>query len=142
MKTASSLRRPADLLSIGLLVAFTGCTSPALQQTTSEASLSPASGTPVPRDFDPPKPLHIVKPDYPFDMKRAGLSGVVAVNCLIDQNGRVQDARVENANTPGTAFSTSALEAIRQWTFTPAIRNGTPIAVRVTLPMSFVLAED
>ena len=142
MKTASSPLRATDLLSLGLLVAFTGCASPALQQTTSEATLSPAFGASSPRDFQPPKPLHTVKPVYPFEMKRAGISGVVTLNCLIDRNGRVQEARVDESNTPGVAFSMAALEAVRQWTFTPATRNGEPIAVRVSLPVTFVLADD
>jgi periplasmic protein TonB len=140
MKTPSHPSRAAGLLSIGLLTAFTGCTSTSVRQATSETPYTPTFSAPsIPGDA-PPKPLHTVKPDYPFDMKRAGLSGIVTLSCLVDEQGRVRDALVEK--TPGPSFGASALEAIRQWTFTPAIRNGTPVAVRVTLPMNFVLSEQ
>jgi periplasmic protein TonB len=136
MKTPSYPFRAAALLLSGLLAAFTGCSSTPVGQATSEGFYAATFAS-----VDaPPKPLHTVKPVYPFDMKRAGISGIVTLNCLIDEQGRVGDARVEN--TPGTPFSAAALEAIRQWTFTPAIRNGTPVAVRVTLPLSFVLADQ
>ena len=139
MKTATHRLRAADLLLAGLLAAFTGCTSMPVRQATSETSYAPTFSTPATRDFEPPKPLRLVDPSYPFDLKRAGITGRVDLSCLVDELGRVQDARVENATH--SSFSQPALEALQQWTFRPAIRNGQAIAMRVTVPMSFLLND-
>lgn len=138
MNTASPLRHAADFCLLGLLVAFTGCATTAIRQPTSEAAV-PSAVAPT-GDYDPPKPLHVVAPVYPFDLKRLGVAGMVNLSCVIDEQGRVRDPRVEDATH--SSFGQAAREALEQWTFTPAIRDGTPFAVRIALPMKFTLNDD
>ena len=135
MKTTDPFRA-ADLLLAGLLAALAGCatpaTTPAAVNTSDVATLAPTD--------DPPKPLRTVPPVYPFDMQRDALAGEVKLSAIVDVGGRVQDARVEDTTHP--SFSQPALEAFQQWTFQPAVREGTPVAVRVAIPMRFVPAND
>lgn len=139
MNTTSLPPRAAGFLSVALAVASIGCTQAPLRQLTAETFQVPATRLVPGADFEPPRPLHVVQPVYPLDLKRRGISGHVYANCLVDETGRVQDARVIDASDQ--AFSQAALAALQSWTFTPAHRNGTPIAIRVSVPIKFELAD-
>lgn len=84
---------------------------------------------------EPPVPVRTVAPEYPSEMKRAGVPGVVTINCLIDEQGNVQEAKV--AKSSDGIFEQPALEAIRKWKFKPAKLEGSPVAMRVSIPIKF-----
>jgi periplasmic protein TonB len=86
---------------------------------------------------EPPVPVRTVAPEYPDEMRRAGVSGVVMVNCMIDEKGNVTETSVEKSTAP--AFERPALDALKKWKFKPAKQDGVAISVRVTIPMKFVL---
>jgi TonB family protein len=138
MKTAFLLRRAADSCLLGLAVAFTGCANTATPPDTSAAVVPSALA--ADRDYDPPKPLRVVTPVYPFDLKRLGVAGLVNLSCVIDEHGRVHDPQIENATH--SSFGQAARDALEQWTFTPATRDGAPFAVRVSVPIQFILNDD
>ena len=85
---------------------------------------------------EPPVPVRTVPPDYPADLRRDGVSGIVTVKCQIDALGNVTEAEVEKSSNP--AFDQPALNAIRKWKFKPARMDGTPTAIRVSIPIKFV----
>ena len=63
-----------------------------------------------------------VAPTYPYLMRHAGATAEVTVSFVVNSRGIVTKASiVESTNFE---FNDSALDAIRQWTFTPATRNG------------------
>ncbi len=79
-----------------------------------------------------------VPPAYPAEARDARVQGVVVVEAEIDAAGRVVDARI--LQSPATSLANAALEAIRQWQFTPARdAAGAPLAVRFSLTMNFRL---
>ncbi|HVU32625.1 MAG TPA: energy transducer TonB [Opitutaceae bacterium] len=84
---------------------------------------------------EPPVPIRTVAPDYPQQLKRDGVSGIVVVKVTVDDTGRVADATVEKSTNAG--FNTSAVEAVKQWRFKPAHQNGKPVTVRLALPIKF-----
>lgn len=84
-----------------------------------------------------PLPLKTPPPDYPLEMRRAGISGLVAVMLVIDEEGKVAEAEV--AKSSDTAFEGAALAAVKKWRFKPAKIEGNPVKVRVTLPLKFTL---
>ncbi|HEY3756986.1 MAG TPA: energy transducer TonB [Opitutaceae bacterium] len=90
-------------------------------------------------DFEAPVPVRMVAPDFPSEMRRQGISGIVMVNCQIDSEGHVQDPKVVKASNE--AFSDPAVKAVKQWKFKPAHRDGEAVAVRVTIPMKFSLDD-
>lgn len=139
MKTNSHLLRAADLLLAGLLVTLTGCATTGVQPTSANGPVRGVAVAGAHNYDNPPKPLRMVQPIYPFDLRRADLSGEVNLSAIIDENGRVQNARVEQ--TTHDAFNQPALDAFQQWTFQPAARDGAPIAVRVAIPMKFILSD-
>lgn len=87
----------------------------------------------------PTKTLH-VNPVFPQSMREVGREGQVAVDAIIDTDGHVQAARVLPAHVHPD-FAAAALEAVRQWRFTPTLLNGSPVEVRMTVTVDFSLAD-
>ena len=81
-----------------------------------------------------------VEPAYPAEAKKGGIEGMVILNALIDQEGKVAKVQVEKSDA--RVLNKAALDAIRQWTFTPAVsKDGKTVEVWVTIPVKFKLAE-
>ena len=74
---------------------------------------------------------------YPEEARAAGLSGRVIVAFVVDAEGRVSEATVLRSAHP--LLDEAALAAIRQARFEPGRLQGTPVAVRMALPITFVL---
>ena len=87
-------------------------------------------------DIRPPVKVHHVAPSYPAIARSAGITGIVIVEAVIDRDGAVQDVRVLRS-VP--LLDAAALEAVRQWRFTPTLLNGQPIPVVMTVTVSFAL---
>jgi periplasmic protein TonB len=86
---------------------------------------------------EPPVPVRTVAPDYPAEMRRDGASGVVMVDCVIDERGNVTETKVEKSSN--VAFERPALEALKKWKFKPATLNGNAVSTRVTIPIKFIV---
>ncbi len=84
---------------------------------------------------EPPVPVRTTAPDYPETMRSRGLSGLVLVNCLIDEKGSVQDMKVEKASND--EFVRPAMKALSKWRFKPAQRDGAKVSIRVSIPIRF-----
>ncbi|MFN0063595.1 MAG: TonB family protein, partial [Myxococcaceae bacterium] len=102
-------------------------------------SLSTSPAPPPPETVDPPRVEHQVEAVYPLDALASRREGVVTLLVTVDAKGAVEDASV--AESAGEAFDHAALDAIRQWRFSPAKRNGTPIVSRVQVPFRFVFPD-
>ena len=83
-----------------------------------------------------PVPVRIVAPDYPTEMHRAGISGLVTVKCTIDEHGDVVETEVVKCSDH--AFEAPALAAVQKWKFKPATLDNKPITVKVLIPVKFV----
>ncbi len=85
---------------------------------------------------EPPVPVRTIPPEYPAAMREQRASGVVTVNCLVDEKGNVVDSHVEKSTNE--AFDKSALDAVKRWKFKPARQDGEPVQIRVSIPVRFV----
>ena len=85
---------------------------------------------------EPPVPVRTVSPDYPDELRRDGVSGIVVVKCTIDEQGNVVDPTVEKSSN--NAFEKPALAALKKWKFKPAKQDGAPVAIKVSIPIKFV----
>ena len=90
--------------------------------------------------FEPPVPVRMIAPVYPVELRRIQLTGIVTINCLIDEKGNVQEPKVEKASND--AFVQPALEAVRKWKFKPAKKSGAAFALRVSIPIKFNITDD
>jgi TonB family protein len=82
-----------------------------------------------------PQRVRDVPPVYPPVAVQAGVQGVVAVEAAIDERGRVTDARV--VRSAHWVLDQSALNAVRQWEFAPAVVDGARIPVVITAHVNF-----
>jgi protein TonB len=91
---------------------------------------------PVPvRDFDrPPRVLRQIKPRYPDEAFIKKVQGTVMLEIVIDESGHVARVRVVQS-VP--LLDAAAVETVRQWTFLPAVRRGTPVAAVAFAPVTF-----
>ncbi|HEY6321948.1 MAG TPA: TonB family protein [Thermoanaerobaculia bacterium] len=79
-----------------------------------------------------------VKPVYPEEALRAGLEGLVVLEAIVDERGKVGD-EIKVVRGLGHGFDEAAVAAVRQWRFRPATRDGKPIKVRRIFPIVFRL---
>ena len=86
-------------------------------------------------EVEPPVPVRTVVPEYPDELKRQGVSGVVTISFLVDEHGVVSEAKV--IKTTNEAFSKPAMDALVQWKFKPAMKGGTPVSKKVAFPIQF-----
>jgi TonB family protein len=82
-----------------------------------------------------------VNPVYPAGLKEQGLEGIVRIASVISREGAPINPRVLNANEVDSRFADVAMEAVRQWRYSPALLNGNPVEVLVTITMEFHLEQ-
>ena len=78
-----------------------------------------------------------VKPDYTEEARRRGLEGDVVLEIVVRSNGSVGDVKLLKGL--GGGLDQRAIEAVRQWRFSPARRYGTPVDVIVEVAVEFKL---
>lgn len=85
-----------------------------------------------------PEPITQIPPAYPAELRKAKIEGVVTLVFVLSEEGRVEDARVENSSRP--EFEKPALDAIRKWRFRPGEKDGQPVRTYIRIPMRFRVA--
>jgi protein TonB len=80
-----------------------------------------------------------IEPKYPELAMRAGLEGKVWVKIWVDKEGKPRQVVVMKSDAE--IFNEPAVEAAKQFLFTPAYMNNGPVAVWVSVPFKFKLAD-
>jgi protein TonB len=75
------------------------------------------------------------QPIYPYEMRRAGITGEVNVGFIVDSNGDVRDAYV--INSTHREFEVPAVQAVSKWKFRPGRRGGRAVNTRMSVPIVF-----
>jgi protein TonB len=83
-----------------------------------------------------PEAVTKVPPVYPDLARDAGVDGTVLVQALVGKDGRVKDTKVVKSIP---MLDASAIAAVKQWVFKPALSNNKPVAVWVAVPVRFTL---
>jgi protein TonB len=86
--------------------------------------------------IQPPRKLKDVTPVYPEIAKEARIQGIVIVECTISPRGTVSDVKVLRGIP---LLNDAALDAVRQWVYTPTLLNGIPVPVIMTVTVMFQL---
>jgi len=97
---------------------------------------TPSSPHPA-ADVVPPSRVSTVEPVYPEDALQAGSEGRVVLEVIVNRKGEVADVDVVSGDP---LFDQAAVEAVRRWRYAPAILNGKPIDVSMTVVVEFNLA--
>jgi periplasmic protein TonB len=83
-----------------------------------------------------PKRIAASAPIYPPVAMSARVDGVVILEAMIDEQGRVDQVRVLKS-VP--LLDSAAVDAVRTWRYTPTLLNGVPVAVLMTVTVNFSL---
>jgi TonB family protein len=78
-----------------------------------------------------------VKAEYTEDARRRGIEGDVILEIVVRRDGSVGDIRVRERL--GAGLEERAVQAVRQWRFAPAVRQGSPVDVMVEVAVGFKL---
>lgn len=84
-----------------------------------------------------PRALYDPEPEYSEEARKAKYQGSVILWAVIDANGRPQQLKV--ARSLGMGLDEKAIEAVRNWKFEPAKKDGQPVAVQVNIEVNFRL---
>jgi periplasmic protein TonB len=84
-----------------------------------------------------PKKLKNVPPVYPDIAKQARVQGVVILECTISPQGKVTDVKVLRGIP---LLDQAAIDAVKQWVYTPTLLNGVPVPVIMTVTVNFKLS--
>jgi protein TonB len=84
-----------------------------------------------------PKKLKNVAPVYPDIAKQARVQGVVILECTISPQGKVNDVKILRGIP---LLDQAAIEAVKQWVYTPTLLNGVPVPVIMTVTVNFKLS--
>ena len=80
-----------------------------------------------------------VVPDYPDEARRNEIEGVVELEVLIDEKGRVIKVRVRKSL--GYGCDEAAIAAVRKALFNPALKGDRPVPTKIRIPFRFVLED-
>lgn len=86
-----------------------------------------------------PQPIARVAPRHPPELLKARVEGNVVLLFILDENGRIQDPRVESSSRP--EFEQPALKAVTRWRFRPGTREGQPVRTYVRQQIQFKLNQ-
>jgi len=90
----------------------------------------------VGRGVTPPKKIREVAPIYPPIAVAARREGLVILEAVIAEDGSVRDVKVLRS-VP--LLDQAAMDAVRQWRFTPTLLSGEPVPVVMTVTVDFKL---
>jgi protein TonB len=83
-----------------------------------------------------PKKIRHVSPTYPDLAVAAHVQGTVILECLVSPQGRVTDVRLMRGIP---LLNESAMDAVKQWMYTPTLKDGVPVPVILTVTVRFDL---
>ncbi len=87
-----------------------------------------------------PVPKFQARPQYPFEMRRAGIAGEVVVDFIVDTNGDVQNAYALRSTQ--REFEAAAVQAVSKWKFKPGRKGGRDEPTHMQVPIVFTLNEE
>jgi protein TonB len=84
-----------------------------------------------------PRAIYDPDPEYSEQARKAKYQGSVLLWAVIDPEGRPRDLRI--ARSLGMGLDEKATEAVSKWRFSPALKDGRPVAVQISIEVVFRL---
>jgi protein TonB len=84
-----------------------------------------------------PKALYAPDPEYSEEARKAKYQGTVVLWLVVSADGRPQQIRIQRAL--GMGLDEKAIEAVKQWKFEPARKDGQPVPVMINVEVNFRL---
>lgn len=87
----------------------------------------------------PPRVMKDVKPKYTDEARAAGIQGTVVLDVVVQEDGNVGEVKVAKSLDTTYGLDDQAVNAMKQWLFSPGTKDDKPVAVRVEIEMTFRL---
>ncbi len=87
-----------------------------------------------------PKSLKSARPVYPEYAKNMRIEGYVQIKFIVNDKGEIINPKVVKSE-PGNVFEKAALNAVKQWKFKPAVKDGRDVNVAMVVKLNFKLDE-
>lgn len=84
-----------------------------------------------------PKPITTPDPQYTEQARQAKYEGTCVLAMIVGPDGKPRDIRVQRGL--GMGLDQKAIEAVQQWRFAPATKDGRAVAVQISVEVSFKL---
>jgi protein TonB len=84
--------------------------------------------------------INQVRPIYPPTALNAGVEGTVSLQTIIGTDGSVQALRV--LSSIDADLTAAALEAVKQWRYSPTLLNGVPVEILSNVDVQFKLPQQ
>ena len=97
-----------------------------------------SSRVPVGAKVQAAKLIHRVAPEYPSIARVERLQGTVTLHALIGKDGAIRNLYVIKGSC---SLATAALEAVRQWRYSPTLLMGEPVEVDTTITVIYQLSQ-
>jgi TonB family protein len=94
----------------------------------------PTAPLPIGGDVKPAQLIKSVPPVYPQMAKTQRVTGNVTLDALIDTSGNVAELKVLSGPS---ILHRAALDAVKQWKYTPAQLDGAPTSMHLTVTVQF-----
>lgn len=86
-----------------------------------------------------PQATKVVKPEATTLARSRRVSGTVLVRVLVDENGKAAQAEVYRDTNPRVGLGEASVTAVKQWEWTPAIKDGVKVKTWIVVPLPFVI---
>lgn len=103
-----------------------------------ESPPGPAGSSKPPGATRAPRVVSSEEPDYPDVARQNGWRGTVKLRVLVSEQGVVEDVQVI-ASSGYSQLDQAALISMRNWQFSPALKEGRLVAAWVAIPVTFKL---
>ncbi|HEY1463394.1 MAG TPA: energy transducer TonB [Terriglobales bacterium] len=84
-----------------------------------------------------PKPILTPDPEYSEEARKAKFQGTCVLSVIVGPDGRTSNIHI--ARSLGLGLDEKAIEAVKGWTFQPAMKDGRPVAVAISVQVEFHL---
>ncbi|HEY6350220.1 MAG TPA: energy transducer TonB [Candidatus Angelobacter sp.] len=88
----------------------------------------------MPASFAEDHLIQKVNPEYPQMARMAHIQGAVVLQCIIDKAGNVTQPHAVSGHP---ILIQAALDAVKKWKYRPFLLNGSPVAVKINITMTF-----
>ena len=84
-----------------------------------------------------PRAVFTPDPEYSEEARKAKFQGTCVLWLIVGADGHPRDIKI--ARTLGLGLDEKAIEAVKQWKFEPAMKDGKPVSVQINVEVSFRL---
>src|SRR3954468_12983908 len=84
-----------------------------------------------------PRTIYAPEPEFSEEARKAKYQGVCTLSLVVRSDGRPSDIRV--LSSLGMGLDEKAIEAVKNWRFEPAMKDGHPVSVQIAVEVDFHL---